>query len=190
LHHHRLNEFDTALKTYNELDRILQHAIANSPALRRDRVYFQTYWHRAEILREKKQYLEAIPDVAEALSAVIGSHDPEFAPHVPYLSASLAELRATINPLTVARDLDPTTGEYDAKSVTLLKLAGVYSLAAGKQNDAAERQLWIDKAFELLRAIEAEGLLNAEIKQELRDHEHFVHLRDDPRWQTTVAEDK
>jgi serine/threonine protein kinase len=190
MHHHQLNDLETALQSYNELDRILKQAIASSPGLRRDRVYFQTYWHRAEILRENKQYPEAIPDAAEALSAVIGSHDPEFATYIPYLSASLAELRATIDPLAVAHELDPTIGDYEAKSLTQLKLAAVYSLAAGKQNDAAERQLWIDKAFELLTTIAADGMLDAEIKQELREHEHFVHLRDDPRWPRILAGEK
>lgn len=188
MHYHQQNDFDAAVAGYNELAQLLQRAVSGDPSLRQDRVYFQTYWHRSEILAEQQQYLAAIPDVEEALGAVFASRNPEFTTYVPYLTASLAGLKATIDPRAAALQLDPTTGDYEAKGVTLLKLAGVFSLAAGSDAEAAERTQWIDKAFQLLIPAAEQGLITDEIKQELLENDDYRHLREDSRWSALVAD--
>ncbi len=184
--HHQQADLKQAEAGYTSVAAILGNAIKTSPELRSRRIYFQTFWHRAEIMITLQQFDDAIPDLREALSAVIACRSAEFDNYIPYLLISLAELEARKDPADVARQLDWIEGEYEAKPAVLAKLAGIYAAAANAEQPLDTQNKWLDRSFYFLQALHDQGLIDEEIRAALIESTEFASLQHDPRWRLIV----
>jgi tetratricopeptide (TPR) repeat protein len=185
--YHQQGDLNLALKGYNDLVELLQKGLMTSPHFRKEKAYFQTYWHRADILASQGHVVEAIRDYEEALSAAVGSHNPDFSQYANYLSVSLLELKAKSDPLASAKHLDLAKAEYLGKSATLVKMAAIYCLAAKSVTELDEKKSWIDLAFNLLFELRSQDLFDDEVRAALMDSSEFALLHEDSRWEEILS---
>ncbi len=179
---HTNGNLDAALTGYEKAINVLQRLAKESAVIQHQRVYFQSYWHRGEVLVEQGKVTEAIPDFQEALAAILRSSNPGFMEYIPYLSVALLECYAHENPVLIANLLEPETVLFEGKETALVKLAAIYVDAARADRQAENRDRWINLAVQAIAILKQQGLLTEELLTELRKESFSDVFSDHDRW--------
>ncbi|MEZ6094846.1 MAG: hypothetical protein R3C03_11530 [Pirellulaceae bacterium] len=191
---HKMSNLNDALARYDRAIDYLEKAQKISPEIKAKQVYFQSYWHRAEIEYEEMKLKNAARDYRKAIESIYARPDTEFDDRIAYLEASLRLCLSNESPISNANliYLGNQSGSIEDETLTLTKRAAIYALAAKHEldlhNEASTevRNNWQKRAVEVVEQMIEYGLVFGEVEAELKGGEDFESLQQLPEF-TKIA---